>query len=49
MKMIVDGEQMYILIKKERIIYITEMIVVWGIVTHPYEDDSRREAIVHIN
>ena len=49
MKMIVEEEKMYILIKKERIIYITEMFVDWGIVTHPYEDDSRRDAIVHIN
>ena len=48
MKMTVDGEQMYILIKKERIIYITEMFLDWGIITPPYEDDSRRGANVHI-
>ena len=48
MNMIVEGEQMYILIKKERI-YIAEMFLNWGFVTFPYEDDSRRRANVHIN
>ena len=48
MKMIVEGEQLYILIKKERI-YITEMFLNWGLVTIPYEDDSRRRENVHIN
>ena len=49
MKMIVEGEQMYILIRKERIIYIIEMILNRGIATYPNEDDSRRRANVHIN
>ena len=41
MKVIVEKEQMNILIKKERIIYITEMYLDWGIVTSPYEDDIK--------
>ena len=39
---------MYILIKKERIIDITEILLDWGIVTPPYVYDSRRGAIAHI-
>jgi len=49
MKMIVEEKQMYILIKKERIIYIIEMFLNRGIVTSQNEDDSRRRADVHIN
>ena len=49
MKMIVEGKQLYILIKKERIIYIIKMFLNRGIVTSSNKDDSRRRANIYIN
>ena len=40
---------MKMIVEVERIIDITEIFLDWGIVTPPYEYDSRRRANVHIN